>query len=203
MRPPDWRRLRGLAENTVFRLTALFPIVGYIILFFPAVVDSLPQPPLGGYFPLFSPKYRLYLLYYGLFSIGLSSLLMLRMPQMFRLYASADEFADLRTADSGSRVDMFLDECGRLAEFAATVRHIPEGERIILEDALANANAKGKSELRQLYLSYYNINSYIHPRYRGAIIAFFAVGICLLGILSLDTIAAVSERLVRDLSAVI
>src|SRR4051794_34059661 len=108
----NWRDLRSLAESRLYKLTAFFPFIGYVILFSPSAQPFLHfQHHSSGIFPLIDTKYRLYMLYYGLLFIGISSLFMLRMPQMFRVFETDDSFAQARAGDSLVRKGQFLEEC--------------------------------------------------------------------------------------------
>ena len=101
---PDWQQLRVLAASKVYKLSALFPLIGYLILLYPGLADLISHPTSHCFlFPLITPKPRLYILYYALFFVGLSALLMLRIPQMFLVYRTSDEYADARLQDSPSR----------------------------------------------------------------------------------------------------
>lgn len=203
MKPLNWRQLRGLASSKIYKLTALFPIIGYLIILYPGFNYLLSHAESNEYtFPLITSKYRLYLLYFGLMMIGLSSLLMLKIPQMFVVYETSDNFADLRSQDSETRKAQFLEECENLNVSLTNKEHVELGEKLIFSNELDAIRANANHNLRQLYITYYNINGFLNPGLRKAILILFGIGLGLLSIISLDTATSVIERLIRDLLSV-
>jgi hypothetical protein len=199
MKIPDWKQLQSLAASRLYQLTALFPLIGYLIIFYPGLENAISHPRVSEFrFPLIDSKFRLYLLYYGLLFIGISSILMLRIPRPFLVYRTSDEFADARAGDPASRKALFVDECKALSRSIAGKSNVPEGERFILDQALAAIDDQPDPNLRQIYITYYNIHGYLSPNIRCAIAILFGAGLILLGIISLDTAVAVGERLFHD-----
>ena len=200
MKPLNWRQLRELASSKIFKLTGLFPIIGYLILLYPGLDRFLSHVESRDYvFPLITSKYRLYLLYFGLLTIGLSSLLMLKIPRMFIVYETSDYFADSRSSDPETRKEMFVKECEKLNASLVDKDYVEAGEKVIFSNEIDAIRASPTHNLKQLYITYYNITSFLNPRLRKAILVLFCSGLSLLSIISLDTAVSVGERLIRDL----
>lgn len=179
MKAFDWKRLRSLATSRVYKLTALFPIIGYFILFYPGFVEMFSHHNSPTFtFPFISSKFRLYILYYGLFLIGLSSILIMKIPQMFLVYATADEFADARMSDSKSRKQNFFIECEMLSKSITDKDYIEQGEKIIFSEEIAALKNETNQNFRQLYITYYNIHAFLRPRLRLAVTILFLLDCC-------------------------
>ena len=92
---PSWDRLRIIGNSRLVQLTAIMPIVGYLIIFNQHVVSALHLD--NSLFGSITEEFlisRLRLLYFGLFFTGIGSLLFsLFCPPKIKQYADAVELA--------------------------------------------------------------------------------------------------------------
>ncbi|TBY71889.1 hypothetical protein [Rhizobium leguminosarum] len=89
---PAWSQLRAIGNSRTAQLSALFPFIGYLIIFSDLFSDYLTPSAHDGT-PLFDPLWSLRLLYIGLVFIGVASIIYaIRCPEVVKSYSSANQY---------------------------------------------------------------------------------------------------------------
>jgi hypothetical protein len=92
-----WASLRGVGNARIVQLSAIFPLVGYLILFNDEVskflsMAALDHAPKNSLIDLFWP-YKLYFVYFGLMCTGLASTLyQIRCPHLIKKHGDAADY---------------------------------------------------------------------------------------------------------------
>src|SRR5262249_15550840 len=91
-----WSKLRVLGQSSLVRASVLTPVFGYLLLLNDNVRQFLTiQFDAGGLFHYLPPMWRVWMLYYGSFSLAIGSIFFSwRCPAYIKQYATAFQMAD-------------------------------------------------------------------------------------------------------------
>jgi hypothetical protein len=177
---PSWDNLRIIGNSRIVKLTTIFPLVGYLIVFNEHVVSALhlEHSVLGGMTADQFLISRLRLLYFGLFFTGIgAAFFTLFCPPKIKQYADAVEFAQ--------REIHFLP----LPEFYSLVKELarlrsPAYEGIEIDDyrdRLATSEGDALEKLKvQVMTEWYWSQSRRRSVVRWSAFLFFLIGFSLL-----------------------
>lgn len=184
-----WSTLRSLGNSQAVRLSALFPFVGFWILFNDQVSAFLHMSPLdattgpaNGQWSLvnFIWKLKIYFYYFGLFALGVgSSIYQASCPYIIRKHADWSDY--VRTDGDAMGIQML----GSLADVVG-IREHDQIRYLKLE------------ERRPLIMQrWFSQQSYEKPIQRLITAIFFGIGLILLSIPTFASLVKVTELLLR------
>lgn len=183
---PTWAKLRGIGNSRAVQASAIFPVVGYVILlsngvtnFFDGGIAGAPSSKQGVWHQLWSAK--LYFIYFGLLFVGLgSTIYQWRCPRQIKKHGDWEDYV---------RTDGLVMHHEQLSEI-----------RFILVEYYRLANVAGSytlDQLRTIILNrHYAALSTDEWFVRLAVAVLFYGGIFLLAIPSLMTAIKISTLIV-------
>jgi hypothetical protein len=189
-----WSDLRAIGNSNASKLTVLFPIVGYLIIFNDDLVQHL-----NLWRPIFgetAPPYRLLCVYFGLICVSLAAAIYgVRCPPEIKRHRSAvDYIAEMEAYASTNRRNAIEHRLSNDREVAPILQQFTSDRR----DAVARLRStlhEREQEValvtdywRDVYgLSFTTLNVSC-PRSRHAAWACYAIGFILLGLPSLNVL---------------
>lgn len=197
----NWINLRKIAGSKVVQSSALFPFVGYFALINDYTKSFFDHSVVQLKFSVLTAEGKLFLLYFGLFIIGISVLLYnLRCPFLIKRFESEDSCADLymKMADLGQVYAMLVGQFGVPSD-SPNPTHRELGVRFEEFDrnpaVWQQFLSIHREEIFGFYVSWYNKEAHDRPVSRACCSAGFALGFLFISLPSLDTFAAVCRAL--------
>jgi len=104
LRQPEWHHLRPIGNSIVVRLSALFPVAGYLVMLNAQAFEYLNLDPQLQFIPGFN-QWRLVLLYYGLALAALGSILYaVGCPPLVKKFSTPTEYVSAEAVFYTSRL---------------------------------------------------------------------------------------------------
>jgi hypothetical protein len=208
----NWDQLRGIGEIKVVRLTILAPFIGYLILFneqlihFLNISNELLPAEYFRYFWQDTSKTseelassRLFLIYFGLFFLGLGSILYgIACPHLLKRYGSSSEYLrDELTFQTKFQVQRALDELKELKSKPTHLNGLVSQFEQHFEKIKSNDNGEFSSEFQELskdlMIEHWKTQNVSHRLARHSTFIAYFFGFLIIAIPSIETLLAVSK----------
>ena len=189
-----WSFLGFVGRSRAVKLSALFPTIGYVLLMSDALLGKLcgqaslicgPQ----GHMP-----WKLVVLYFALFILGVGALLFLVWcPRVHAEYANEVDFIEReRFLWLGDRKAEMLSSLRRQRDSYAS--QMSEGDAAVSESLLSGISEINDANVHDALTCKYRIYDWYRPRARVVVAVFFGTGLVLLAIPSVTTMIQITCR---------
>jgi hypothetical protein len=196
---PKWTSLAALGNAKAVQLTALIPVIGYMIIFNRALLEYMElglqylnadeTVKQGSGVPLDRfTAVNLYFLYFGLCALGVGSLLFrLSCPEIFKKYNDAASFVLTEQAITTQRtMDLYQHD---FSSYGATIDR----------NKYSTINGDMRTDVMRTY--YQTLDQHSVPILRLVVAVLFAIGFALLTWPSLRVLYAVAQSLLSLLAS--